>query len=108
VARVTLACCCLLPVGPATPAYDNPQEYLEIPFIDVEPRLEDFADMKLPAHLEGKMAKVSEFVQREPNDGARPSFPTEVYVAYDRKKLYAIFLAFDDAATSSTTTASTS
>jgi hypothetical protein len=96
VARVTLACCCLLPVGPATPAYDNPQEYLEIPFIDVEPRLEDFADMKLPAHLEGKMAKVSEFVQREPNDGARPSFPTEVYVAYDRKKLYAIFLAFDD------------
>lgn len=86
----------LILAGPAAVAYDNSQEYLDIPFIDVEPRLEEFADMTLPAHLRGKLAKVSGFVQREPDDGARPTFPTEVYVAYDEKHLYAIFLAFDD------------
>jgi hypothetical protein len=86
----------LILAAPAAAAYQNPQEYLDIPFIDVEPRLEEFADMTVPAHLEGKLAKVSGFVQREPNDGARPTFPTEVYVAYDAEHLYAIFLAFED------------
>jgi len=97
-AGVAAAACCVLTAsaGLTARAYDNPQEYLEIPFIDVEPRLEDFLEMKLPAHLEGKLARVSGFVQREPNDGATPTHATEVYVAYDRKRLYAIFIAFDD------------
>ncbi len=93
---LTAACTILLFACASARAYDNEQEYLEIPFIDVEPRLEDFLDMRPADHLRGRMAKVTGFVQREPDDGARPSFPTEVYVAYDHKRLYAIFVAFDD------------
>jgi hypothetical protein len=86
----------VLLAGASALAYDNPQEYLEIPFIDVEPRLDDFADMQPADHLRGKLAKVTGFVQREPDNGTRPSFPTEVYVAYDSDRLYAVFVAFDD------------
>ena len=96
-ARIKLGCCIVLILaGTAAVAYENSQEYLDIPFIDVEPRLEDFADMTVPVHLQGKLAKVSGFIQREPNDGTPSTFPTEVYVAYDKKHLYAIFLAFED------------
>ena len=97
VTRVTLLwVCVLLPAWSAATAYDNPQEHLEIPFIDVVPLLEDFADMKPADHLQGKMTKVSNFIQREPHDGATPAFPTEVYIAYDKDRLYAVFVAFDD------------
>jgi hypothetical protein len=96
-ARIKLGCCIVLILaGTAAVAYENSQEYLDIPFIDVEPRLEDFADMTVPVHLQGKLAQVSGFIQREPNDGTPSTFPTEVYVAYDKKHLYAIFLAFED------------
>lgn len=95
--RIKLGCCIVsILAWTAAVAYENSQEYLDIPFIDVEPRLEDFADMKVPVHLQGKLAKVSGFIQREPDDGTPSTFPTEVYVAYDKKHLYAIFLAFED------------
>jgi hypothetical protein len=93
--RVALLVCALLAAATAQ-AYDNPQEYLEIPFIDVVPELDDFAEMKPAEHLEGKMALVTGFIQREPNNGGVPAFDTKVYVAYDRQRLYAVFVAFDD------------
>lgn len=87
-----LAVLCVLPSVAQGP--DHP--HLSIPRTDVVPRLEDFADMALPRHLEGKLARVPGFVQREPVDGAPPSFATDVYLGYDDKQLHVVFVAFDD------------
>lgn len=43
----------------------------------------------------GKLAKVDRFTQRVPSDGAPSSQRTEVYLGYDDKNLYAIFICFD-------------
>ena len=42
------------------------------------------------------MARVEGFVQREPDNGMPASQDTTVYLAYDNRNLYAVFLAFDD------------
>ncbi len=44
---------------------------------------------------QGKLAKVEGFTQRVPTDGAPISQRTEVYLGYDDKNLYAIFVCFD-------------
>ena len=69
---------------------------LTIPLIDRPPELADFAGMKPSAEMRDKMSMVTGFTQRVPRDGAPASQRTEVYVAYDSRNLYAIFLAFDD------------
>jgi hypothetical protein len=96
--RVTLAVLALLAVGGSglICAQDRPLQSIDIPFIDFEPQLDDFAGMEPAAHVRGKLAKVSGFIQRTPHDGEPSTFHTEVYVGYDRKKLYAVFVAFDD------------
>ena len=70
---------------------------LTIPLIDRTPELADFAGMEPSAEIVDKMAMVTGFTQRVPQDGEPASQRTEVYVAYDSSNLYAIFLAFDDA-----------
>ena len=40
--------------------------------------------------------KITEFVQREPAEGAAPSFRTEARVAYDETAIYVAVRAFDD------------
>ena len=42
-----------------------------------------------------QMVKVSGFVAREPADGAEPTQQTDVYLAYDQKNLYAVFVCWD-------------
>jgi len=42
-----------------------------------------------------QMVKVSGFVAREPADGAEPTQKTDVYLAYDQKNLYAVFVCWD-------------
>ena len=71
------------------------QENLEIPEISSEPGLEDFAGMEPNTVLARSMAKVDNFIQREPDDGDPASQRTEVYIGYDRTELHVIFLAFD-------------
>ncbi len=44
------------------------------------------------------MAKVTRFLQREPHDGEPVTEPTEVYLGYDDKNLYAVFICHDDPA----------
>lgn len=93
---VTLVALVSLAAAAGTLRAEEPETpTLEIPFIAVEPMIDDFLAMELPAHLEGKMARVSGFIQRTPDDGAPSSEPTEVFVAYDRKHLYTIFVAHD-------------
>lgn len=71
------------------------QAVLTIPRIDSSPNLEQFEAMSVPKQWQGKLAKISGFTQREPRDGEPATQPTEVYLGYDEKHLYVIFLAFD-------------
>lgn len=68
---------------------------VSIPRLSVPPRLEDFLDMQPSAAVSGKMARIANLVQREPKDGAPASERTEVYLGYDEKNFYAVFIAFD-------------
>lgn len=71
-------------------------EPLSIPFIERPPEIADFADMRPTSDIGRMMARVEGFVQREPDDGSPITQRTEVYIAYDERNLYAVFLAFDD------------
>src|SRR5262250_848063 len=68
---------------------------ITIPRVLRPPQLEEFLDMKPSPAWEGKLAKVTGFTQRIPNDGAPSSQRTETYLGYDDKNLYAIFVCFD-------------
>jgi Domain of unknown function (DUF5916) len=52
--------------------------------------------MKPEGETAMQMAKVTGFQQRNPHDGAPVSEPTESYLGYDQKNLYAVFICFDD------------
>ena len=69
---------------------------LTIPVIDRPPELADFEGMAPSAEMQAKMTMVTGFLQRVPDNGASASQRTEVYIAYDDRNFYAIFLAFDD------------
>lgn len=72
---------------------DNPT--IQIPRTDTAPTLADFAGMQPNARVASQMIKVTGFVAREPADGAEPTQNTEVYLAYDQKNLYAVFVCWD-------------
>ena len=69
---------------------------LVIPYIDRAPELDDFRGMTASSEIAAMMARVEGFVQREPDNGMPASQDTTVYLAYDNRNLYAVFLAFDD------------
>ena len=79
----------------AAPDIRGPRPVLAIPRVDRPPALEDFLDMKPNGEMEGALAKVEGVIQREPSDGAPSSQDVEVYLGYDDKNLYVIFVAFD-------------
>ena len=80
----------------ATPTAATPvRASVVIPRVDRPPTLEDFTDMKPVNGMGEKLRRVSEFVQRDPKDGEPATQRTEVYLGYDDKNLYAVFLAFD-------------
>ncbi len=68
---------------------------LTVPFIDRPPELADFPGMEASVEIDRMMARAQGFVQREPNNGRPASQDTVVYVAYDSRNFYAVFLAFD-------------
>lgn len=68
-----------------------------IPSLPQEPSLADFSGMQPSSSVARMMTRVDAFVQREPVDGVAPSQRTEVYLGYDQRRFYAIFLAFDTA-----------
>ena len=43
-----------------------------------------------------QMAKVTDFVQRNPHDGEKATEETDAYLGYDQKNLYVVFVCFDD------------
>ena len=68
---------------------------ISIPQISQAPELSDFAGMTPATTLARQMSKMDNFIQRDPTDGAPASQRTEVYIGYDERSLYAVFLAFD-------------
>jgi hypothetical protein len=68
---------------------------IQIPRVSSPPHIEEFLDMEPSPAWKGKLAKAEQFHQRVPTDGAPVSERTEVYLGYDAKNLYAIFVCFD-------------
>ena len=70
--------------------------HVRIPKIERAPELEDFLDMQPAAGWAGRLARVEGFIQRAPDDGKAASQQTEVYLGYDERSLYVIFVAHDN------------
>lgn len=68
---------------------------IQIPRIEAPPTLGDFEDMRPNARVADKMLKVTGFIAREPADGAEPTQNTDVYLAYDSRNIYAVFICWD-------------
>jgi hypothetical protein len=66
-----------------------------IPRIHKAPTLEAFASMKPSPDLEGTLAVLDNFTQREPKDGAPAISKTVAYMGYDEKNFYTVFVCFD-------------
>jgi hypothetical protein len=87
---------CALALGlPAATYAADAAPSISIPLIAQEPSLSDFTGMTPATALARQMSKMENFIQREPTDGAPASQRTEVYLGYDERALYAVFLAFD-------------
>ena len=86
----------LLIFPPASPAQDVVSASLRIPRLNSPPVFEDFLETEVPAALERRMTRVSDFVQRIPRDGEPATQKTDVYIGYDERYFYAVFRCFDD------------
>jgi hypothetical protein len=84
-----LAATTLLPSA----AYADPPA-LRIPRVAEPPAIEDFVNGTPPAAF----ASITDFRQREPEDGAPASLPTTAYLGYDDDHLYVVFVCEDDPA----------
>jgi hypothetical protein len=73
---------------------------LSIPLVPEPPELDDFLSMAPSPDVRRRYAVVTDFTQREPADGVPSSQRTDVYLAYDPRNLYAVFVAHDDDPTS--------
>ena len=84
-------------VGAATPLFADDSTFgqIRIPRVSTPPRIEEFLDMEPSPAWKDKLAKAEQFHQRVPSDGALISERTEVYLGYDAKNLYAIYICFD-------------
>jgi len=63
--------------------------------VDRSPVFEDFLSMDPSSEAATHMTKIEGLVQRTPSDGAPVSERTIVYVGYDEKNIYAVFLCYD-------------
>jgi len=81
-------------LGSATAGGDTtPARKLTIPRISNPPVLADFLSME-PTNSHGMVA-VKEFVQRRPDDGKPATQRTVVYLGYDDKNLYLVFVCYE-------------
>ncbi len=69
---------------------------LSIPLVAEPPELADFLSMTPSEAVRSRYASVTGFTQRTPEDGTPSSQRTDVYLGYDSRNLYAVFVAFDD------------
>ena len=81
--------------GAQTAILESTKPTITIQRVNHPPKLEDFLDMK-PSASAPPMTKVNNFIQRDPKDGAPAQQKTDVYLGYDAKNFYAIFICFDE------------
>jgi len=67
---------------------------IAIPRLAKGPTIADFEDMN-PRGAAKDMAVVSNFIQSDPSDGQPATQKTNVYLGYDYKSLYVVWLCFD-------------
>ena len=75
-----------------TRGYDRPRPRIRLPKVATAPRLSDYLD----GNTRSEEFRIANFQQREPNDGAPATLQTAVYLSYDQKNLYAIFVCTED------------
>ena len=87
----------LLFLGTGVPLFAKSPEFrsIQIPRVGSPPRLEEFLNMEPSPRWKDKLAKVDQLTQRVPSDGAPVSQRTEIYLGYDDRDLYVIFVCFD-------------
>ena len=83
-----------LPDAAATPNV-SVDGRLTVPMLDRDLTLGDFAGMKPAANLRTKLAHVSDMVQNQPQDGAKATERTEVWLGRTRTTFFAVFLCYD-------------
>ena len=59
------------------------------------PTLEQFLSMEPDTAIRSAMVEVPQLIQREPTDAAAPTQKSRVFLGYDNKNLYAVFVCFD-------------
>jgi len=69
--------------------------HIVIPRVIDAPSIDDFRTMAPGNRIHGQMVKIEGFLQTAPSDGKPSSQQTIVYLGYDQKNLYAVFVAFD-------------
>lgn len=89
---ITSMAALLLCAAAATAQQQAQPPSLRIPRVTVPPRLEDYLD----GESRRSDARVTGFIQREPKDGSPISQDTTVYLSYDDKNLYAVFVCKDE------------
>lgn len=80
------------PAGASGPDDSN---VVRLARVDRPPAFEDFVSMEPSPEIAAKMTRVEGLIQRTPSDGAPVSERTIVYLAYDDKNIYAVFLCYD-------------
>jgi hypothetical protein len=80
----------------STKAVSSDLRSVEVPRLSKAPALADFEGMQPHGTAALEMAMVSDFIQSEPSDGKKATQKTEVYLGYDDKALYVVWLCFDN------------
>jgi len=79
----------------ASPDLTCPRAEVRVPRVQAPPRIEDFLEMKPRDELARQLVKIDDFRQYVPKYGEPITQATHVYLGYDDKHLYAVFVCFD-------------
>ena len=79
----------------AKPAVVQANVTLRVPRLSQAPSLNDFEGMKAATPVAQQMLAIKGFIQLDPKEGQPSPEMTEVYLGYDQKNFYAIWLCFD-------------
>ena len=84
------------PPSPAGVMVVPRQNHSVIPRLDESPKLSDFLASPLGSNAARKMLRISNFIQRYPDDGSRASDVTNAYLGYTHEDLFVVFVCKDN------------
>lgn len=85
----------LKPIAGARSFIGHPA-HVRIPKLDAEPQFRDFLESPIRSRAAREMFRVSNFIQRNPEDGKPATERTTAYLGYTHKYFYAVFVCKDD------------